>query len=80
MLDLLLPMKNISRGIRKRRWISVVIASCLLLALAVAFGAYLTDKQYLSYEKDQLSFSNKDGFIIINTKRSDVYLEISRVC
>ena len=72
-----LPMRNISRSIRKRRRMSVLLASCILLALATAFGAFVTDKQYLSYDKDQLSFSQKDGYLVISIKRPDVYLEIS---
>ncbi len=73
-----LPMKKISRGIRKRRRMSILLVSCLLLALAVAFGAFVTDRQYLSYEKDQLSILKSEDFLIINTKHPDVFLEIDK--
>ena len=41
-------------------------------------GIAVQEGRHLSYEKDQLSISNHEGNLVINIKRPDVYLEISK--
>ena len=73
-----LPLKHISRGIRTKRRLSVLLVGCLLLALAVAFGAFVSDKEILSWRSDLLSFSRQEGIVLMNIGRPGMYAEVTR--
>lgn len=72
-----LPLKHISRGIQKRRRLSVLLAACLLLALAVAFGAFVSDKEIISWRSDLLSFSQQEGLVLMHIGRLGLYADVA---
>lgn len=72
-----LPLEHISRGIRTKRRLSVLLAACLLLALAVAFGAFVSDKEIISWRSDLLSFSQQEGLVLMHIGRPDLYADVA---
>ena len=73
-----LPLEHISRGIRTKRRLSVLLAACLLLALAVAFGAYASDKQIVGWQSGLLNFSRQEGLVLMKIGRPGMYAEVTR--
>lgn len=72
-----LSLQSIAKGLRKRRWLMVLLVAMLLLALVSAIGAYSTDRQYLSYDKDELKIIQEDGKYYLDIRRSDVMWEMT---
>lgn len=67
-----LPLKAVSRGIKKRRWVAVLLAASLILALATAGGAFLTDKQFLEYSEDMLRIEQRGDQLVIGIRDAGV--------
>lgn len=63
-----LPLQAVSRGIKKRRWVAVLLAASLILALATAGGAFLTDKQFLEYDPDMLRIEQRGDQLVIGIR------------
>ena len=72
-----LPLEHISRGIRTKRRLSVLLAACLLLALAVAFGAFVSDKEIIGWRSDLLSFSQQEGLVLMKIGRPGLYADVA---
>lgn len=72
-----LSLQSVARGLRKRRWLSVLLVALLLLALVSAIGAYFTDHQYLSYDPDELKIVQEGGNYYLDIRRSDVMWEMT---
>ena len=71
-----LPLQAVSRGIKKRRWVAVLLAASLILALATAGGAFLTDKQFLEYDKDMLRIEQKGDQLVIGIRDAGVLASV----
>ena len=70
-----LPMSGISRDLKKRRWLAALLAASLALALATAFLAFGTQRNYLSWQQAQhlLHFTPREGFVQVDIAQPGVY-------
>jgi hypothetical protein len=73
-----LPLARVQSGIKRRRRLSVALAACLLLALAAAFGAYASDRQYISWQEGLLTFTQEEGALKMAIHREGVYADICK--
>lgn len=67
-----LPLLGIARQIKKRRWLSVALAVCLVAALGLSLFSYLTRWHAVSYEPGDLLVSRQGDQLIIDVKQDDV--------
>ncbi|NLX83854.1 MAG: hypothetical protein GXZ04_08620 [Clostridiales bacterium] len=71
-----LPLITISRGIKMRRLVAVLLAASLILALAVAGGAWLTDRQFLDYDPDMLRIEQRGEQLVIGIRDAGVLADL----
>ena len=58
-------LMRLSRAIKTRRWLSVLLAASLVLALATAFFAFATEKLFVPYSKDNLRVTREGDRLLI---------------
>ena len=77
-----LPLGKIRKTLRLRRWVAVLLAASLILALAAAGFAHLSDKRFLSYEKEgkeELRVSQEGDQLVIDLRSPETAFTLSGV-
>lgn len=75
------PFKGISRNLKKRRWLTALLAASLVLAFGVAFTAFATERIYLNWSqaKQLLQFTQREGLVQVDILQPGIYASVSRL-
>lgn len=71
------PLIAVGRSIKKRRWLAIGLAACLILALAASFLAYATAWQELPWDANDFTFTRKGDQLVIGIRRAHANVSLT---